>query len=108
MGYVADIYWLSIGWLWANHRLAISYLWAGHGMGYGLAIGYQSTGHGLAMGWLWTGYGLAMDWLRAGYRLVIVIYYVQKLDMAASNTLDCSVFTRFLAICWLLAGYGPK
>ena len=41
-----------------------------------------------------------------------VLYYMYiilpKLHMTAMNTFGCSVFMRFLAISWLLAGYGPK
>ena len=118
MGWLCATYQLAIGWLWAiymlfigclltGERLAISYLLAGHGLGYGLS--------GLAMGrlWaIWAGYGLARSYLSAGYRpksIHLKTYYcVPKLHMAVSNTLDCSVFIRFMAISWQLAGYGPN
>ena len=92
------IYWLTMGWLLVIHWLAISWLLAIYRL---LAIGY--------IGWLLAGYLLA-GYLSTGYQVHvhvwpkintlpdIVIYYmymyVPQLHMAASNTLDCSVFTR--------------
>ena len=101
---------LAIGWLLAGHWLAMS------------QNGYTSRqSHILTMyqngTWLqsilWTVVCsqdiLAIGWLSAGHvpksiHFQIVIY-VPKWHMAAINTLNCSVFTRFLAIDWLLVGY---
>ena len=52
-----------------------------------------SAGYLLAIGWLWPQINTHQD--------IDIYYYLPKLHMAASNTLDCSVFTRFWAICWL-------
>ena len=71
----------------------------GLGMDWLLAISWLLTIYRQAISWLWPKINTFED---------IVIYCVPKLHMAASNALHCSVFTRFLAIGWLSAGYGPK
>ena len=106
---------LAIGRLWAGYQSAGhgAQLWAGNQLSsgwllamYGLAI-YQ-----LSIGWPWDGlsniYGLlsAIYWLAMApnqytLRQSYTNYDVLKLDMATSNTLNCSVFTRVLVFCWL-------
>ena len=83
-----------MGWIWA---------------GYGLAMGCIWADYGLAIGWLWPGYWLAMAQNQYTSRQSIL----PKLHIAASNTLDYSEFMTilsgyWLAIGWLLAGYGSK
>ena len=53
----------------------------------------------LAIGWLLAGYRLAIGWLCPTIitlQDIVIYYYVSKLNMDASNTLDCSGFTRYL------------
>ena len=108
------IYWLSIAWLSAGYgtksiRFKTSY-----------TTMYQSL-HGckqyldcsvftrcLATGWLLAGYWLAIGWLwlkinTLQYR--VIDYYIPKVHMAASNSLDHTVVTRFSANGWLSASY---
>ncbi len=56
----------------------------------------------------WTVQVLSTYWLAMSQNQYTSSHNVPKWHMAATNTLDCSVFTRFLAIGWLLAGYVPK
>ena len=94
MGWLSAIYQLAMGWRWVVYQLYMGWLWAS----YGLAMGWVRTAYGLDM-------DLAMSWLFNTLQDLVIYYYVPKLRMAASNTLDCSVFTKLLAIGWLSAGY---
>ena len=104
----SDGYWLAIGWLSYIYWLTKGLPW----FGYGLAIVWLSAIHWLAISWLPSGCWLAIDWLCPKINTIQDIgtqYYVSKWHMTATNTSDCSVFTRFfgykLAISWLLDGY---
>ena len=100
---LSTIYQLARDWLWAEYQLYVCWLWAGYGLPMGclwLSISWLSDIYQLAIGWLWPKINTLQD--------IVIYYFIPMLDMAVSNTLDCSVFTRFLATGWLLAGYGPK
>ena len=118
MGWLSTGYWLSLGWLWDDNLLAITWLLAG----LQLAIGYLQSIYWLTMGQLYAGYCVSIGWLLTGHGPksigwswpkihtpqdihVVIYYYVPKWHIAAINTFECIVVTRFF---WLSAGYVRK
>ena len=125
-GWLWANYELAISWLWAGYWLAMtqnqytsrhnhilcSKVAHGCNQYFGLCsrdiltISWQLAGYRLAIGWLSAGYQQAIGWLWPKINTLqdVVIYYVPKWHMAAFNTLDCSVFTRFVGF-WLAIGW---
>ena len=126
MGCILAGHWLAIGWPLAGYKQAMAK--NQYTSRQSFTIMYQSLTWLQAI--LWTAVCvrlfLAIGWLLAVPGClkintlqdihVVINHYVPKWHMAAINTLDCIVFTRFfwlsagyqLAIGWLLAGYVPK